>query len=170
MPDGTVQARQDGRRHLLYLDEGSGGIALAAREYLRHADDPELAAFIAAVRPGCAADFVREPGLFTGRAGLIAVLAHLDHPARPERPAHLGRPTAGTAPRAESAADDRARLLGSVRRLAWHAVSREGALLFPGSGLRRLSADLATGSAGILLALHTAFEGRGELGELLPAW
>lgn len=43
--------------------------------------------------------------------------------------------------------------LAQVARLAWHAVDRAGALAFPGDQLHRLSADLATGSAGVLLAL-----------------
>ncbi|MEW1648797.1 class III lanthionine synthetase LanKC [Streptomyces sp. NPDC091219] len=146
MPDGTVQARY-GHRHLAYLEAGSGGMALVAREYLARADDPDLAAFTAAVRPVCASDFVREPGLFRGRAGHIAVLSLLEPPDLDTRPG----------PEA----------LGSIRRLSWHAIHTDGSLRFPGRGLRRLSTDLATGSAGVLLALHTAFEGRGRLGSLL---
>ncbi|KKD01896.1 hypothetical protein, partial [Streptomyces sp. WM6386] len=59
-------------------------------------------------------------------------------------------------------------VLGSIRRFSWHAVPKDSGLYFPGTGLMRLSADLATGSAGVLLALHTVFEGKGDLGELLP--
>lgn len=143
MPDGTIQAKY-GNRHLAYLDQGSGGMALVAREYLARADDPALRAFTAAVRPVCASDFVREPGLFRGRAGHIAVLALLGEQ------------------------DGQEHALGSIRRLSWHAVRRGNGLCFPGTGLMRLSADLGTGSAGVLLALHTAFEGKGDLGVLLP--
>jgi hypothetical protein len=50
-------------------------------------------------------------------------------------------------------------------RLAWHLVYRGGGLHVPGARLLRLSADLATGSAGVLLALHVAL-GRGD--RLLP--
>ncbi|MFC7466471.1 hypothetical protein ACFQVA_00485 [Actinomadura keratinilytica] len=39
MPGGSVQVK-DGRRHLLYLDQGSGGFALVARAYLDHREDP----------------------------------------------------------------------------------------------------------------------------------
>ncbi|WP_405723248.1 class III lanthionine synthetase LanKC [Streptomyces sp. NBC_01537] len=144
MPDGTVQVK-DGHRHLLYLDGGSGGVALAAREYLAHADDARLASFVASVRRGCAYEFVREPGLFRGRSGLIAVQRLLDGP---------------------EAAED---ALPSVRRLAWHAVYRDEGMFFPGAGLLRFSADLATGSAGVLLALHGVFEGKGDFLPLLPA-
>ena len=143
LPDGTVWAKY-GHRHLPYLDTGSAGIALVAREYLAHADDPELSAFVASVRPVCASELVREPGLFGGRAGLIAVLGLLGEP------------------------DQDNQVLAPVRRLSWHAVRKEDGLFFPGSGLTRLSADLATGSAGVLLALHTVFEGKGRLDALLP--
>jgi hypothetical protein len=40
-----------------------------------------------------------------------------------------------------------------MRRLTWHAVGYRGGLAFPGDQLHRLSTDLATGSAGVLLAL-----------------
>jgi lantibiotic modifying enzyme len=137
MDDGTVQVRI-GRRHLFYIDGGSGGIALAAAEYLTHRDDPELAAFIRSVGYGCGNPLVREPGLFQGRAGLLAVLARLSGPTDPD-------------------------VLAQVRRLGWHAVARDGVVLIPGRRLRRFSADLATGSAGVLLALHTVFDGGGDL-------
>ncbi|MFJ9631679.1 class III lanthionine synthetase LanKC [Streptomyces sp. NPDC101175] len=143
MADGTVQAKQ-GHRHLPYLDEGSIGIALVAREYLTHADDPALAAFVAAATPCGAAPFVREPGLFHGRAGLVAGFALL------------------------APADENEELLAAVRNFSWHALRRGEGLYVPGAGLLRLSADLATGSAGVLLALHTVFEGKGDLGTLLP--
>ncbi|MGI5413793.1 class III lanthionine synthetase LanKC [Streptomyces chartreusis] len=143
MLDGTVQVKR-GHRHLLYLDGGSGGIALAAREYLAHADHPGFSALLEAVQPGCATRFVREPGLFQGRAGLIAMLSLLAHPGQ------------------------RDQVLASVRRLGWHAVRRGNGLLIPGLGLTRFSADLATGSAGVLLALHTVFDEKNDLATLIP--
>jgi hypothetical protein len=42
-----------------------------------------------------------------------------------------------------------------IRRLAWHALPYGGGLAFTGDQLLRLSMDLATGSAGVLLALGT---------------
>ncbi|WP_404815390.1 class III lanthionine synthetase LanKC [Streptomyces thermolineatus] len=144
MPDGTRQVK-NGRRHTLYLDGGSGGPALVARHYLAHADDPELAGFVSAVGHGCANEFVREPGLFRGRSGLLAMLDRFPGPdGRPD-----GHP------------DGRPEVLAQVRRLAWHAVARpDGGLYFPGAGLRRFSADLATGSAGVLLALNSVLGDR----------
>ncbi len=134
MRDGTRQVRR-GHRHLLYLDGGSAGIALAARRLLEVSgeDDPELEAFAAAVLPGCDPRFVREPGLLQGRAGLLAALAALCPPQERVR-----------------------RVERQVERLTWHLVARDGGLLVPGDRLRRFSADLATGSAGVLLALAAA--------------
>lgn len=43
-----------------------------------------------------------------------------------------------------------------VRRLAWHALPYKGHLAFPGEQLLRLSMDLATGTAGVLLGLGAA--------------
>ncbi len=95
-------------------------------------------------------EFVREPGLFTGRAGLAAAAGQLD-------------PGTRTGPA----------VLASVRNLTWHLVADEDRLLVPGATLRRFSADLGTGAAGLLLALHFLSGGRdtgdGEAaGETLP--
>ncbi|MGW4256400.1 hypothetical protein ACWEK7_33810, partial [Streptomyces californicus] len=130
MPDGTVQVK-DGRRHYLYLDQGSGGFALVAGAYLARRADPGLAALLPGVVRGCSFEFVREPGLFTGRAGLVAAAGALS-------------PDGRTAPG----------VLASVRNLSWHLVAEEDRLLVPGAGLMRCSADLATGAAGLLLSLH----------------
>ncbi|UQA34059.1 class III lanthionine synthetase LanKC [Streptomyces sp. HNA39] len=130
MPGGTVQVR-DGRRHLLYLDQGSGGVALVAQAYLARRAAPSLAALLPGVRRGCTLEFIREPGLFTGRAGLMATAGQLS-------------------PEGRRAPD----VLASVRNLSWHLLAEEDRLLVPGARLRRCSADLATGAAGLLLALH----------------
>ncbi len=130
MPGGTVQVK-DGRRHLLYLDQGSGGVALVAQAYLARRAAPSLAALLPGVRRGCVLEFIREPGLFTGRAGLMAAAGQLSSEGR--------------------RAPD---VLASVRNLSWHLLAEGDRLLVPGARLRRCSADLATGAAGLLLALH----------------
>ena len=48
-----------------------------------------------------------------------------------------------------------------MRRLGWHAVRYEGGLAFPGDMLLRLSMDLGTGTAGVLLALAAALAPEG---------
>lgn len=136
MDDGSLQVK-DGRRHLLYLGQGSSGVALVAQAYTGRYEDEELSALIPGVAQGCAMEFVREPGLFTGRAGLAAAAGQLD-------------PVTRTGPG----------VLASVRNLTWHLVADEDRLLVPGATLRRFSADLGTGAAGLLLALHFLSGGR----------
>jgi hypothetical protein len=74
--------------------------------------------------------FYVQSGLFNGRAGLLGFLAARDR------------------------GDQRVR--AHVTRLAWHAVPYQGGLAFPGDMLLRLSMDLGTGTAGVLLGLATA--------------
>jgi hypothetical protein len=68
-----------------------------------------------------------------GRAGLLATLVHTGGPGH---------------------AIDR-----HLASLSWHAVPYQGGLAFPGIQLRRLSMDLNTGGAGVLLALGTLANG-----------
>ncbi|GGV09099.1 serine/threonine protein kinase [Streptomyces spectabilis] len=129
----------DGTFHLPYLHGGSCGLAFPLKALLRHRPEEGRAALLAAVRHTCGALYVRNAGLLRGRAGAIAVLAALDGPGDPEA------------------------LRTQVRRMAWYARSYRGHLAFPGFRMRRLSADLATGAAGVLLALDSAFGGGGPV-------
>ncbi|MEU9045360.1 MULTISPECIES: class III lanthionine synthetase LanKC [unclassified Kitasatospora] len=140
VPDGSLQVLEAGRR-LAYLDRGSSGIALVLREYLEAAELPGGEAFLADVRKVCAPGFIREPGLFRGRAGLTLALDRLG-----------GTPEA---------------VAGQVARLQWHLVARPEGLLVPGMRLRRFSADLHTGAAGVLLGLWGLEEERGDMLDLL---
>lgn len=144
LPDGTYHVLLDGYRHVPYLDGGSSGIALAAREYLTHQDDRQMADFVDSVQYLCNSDFVREPSLFLGRSGLLATLALLSAPAQRET------------------------VLRQASKLGVHAVHRNGTLLFPGERMLRFSSDLSTGAAGVLLALHTAFNPGAGLFPFLP--
>jgi hypothetical protein len=45
-----------------------------------------------------------------------------------------------------------------IRRLGWHAIRYEGGIAFPGDQLLRLSMDLGTGTAGIMLSLAPGAE------------
>ncbi|TWD79902.1 protein kinase-like protein [Kribbella amoyensis] len=129
-PDGMLQVNQ-GWRTLPYLEEGSAGIALVLDRLLRHRPDDELRADLDALRLVTRCGYYVQPGLFMGRAGLLLAAAALG--------------------------DDTAEL---VRGLGWHALPFAGGLAFPGNQLLRLSTDLATGSAGVLLALGTALHER----------
>jgi hypothetical protein len=88
-------------------------------------------------------EYISHAGMFTGRAGAIVAL--------------------GQVPAAKAALDRQ------VRALGWHALTHRGEIAFPGDYLLRLSVDLATGSAGILLALDTVLRtGGGTLPFLAP--
>ncbi|MBB2910465.1 hypothetical protein FHS43_001728 [Streptosporangium becharense] len=133
LPDGTFQLLEN-NRYLAYLGTGSGGLALVLSQYLARRDEPDHHSVIDGARRASRSPFIRHPALFMGRAGAIATL-HL-----------LGLP------------EDRPVVRGHVRRLAWHALSYQGHLAFPGNQLLRLSLDLETGSAGVLVALSVAFD------------
>lgn len=142
--DGAVNLR-DGNRLLPYLAVGSAGIALTAGRYLRHRDDDELGELVRGSLLAARARFVLYSDLFTGRAGLMTLLA-----ANREGP------------------DAEAALTRHLRLLSWHAIPYQGGFAFPGEQHHRLSMDLATGTAGVLHAMHVASGGGSDLPGLSP--
>jgi tRNA A-37 threonylcarbamoyl transferase component Bud32 len=133
--DGTLQV-DEGWRTMPYLADGSVGIGFALDEYLAHRADESLAAYSAGIRRAAEVPFCIQPGLFYGRAGMILYLSRAHPP--------------GTA-----AARDPV-VAAHIGRLAWHALSYQGHLAFPGERLLRLSMDLGSGNAGVMLALGAA--------------
>lgn len=131
--DSGVLEVNEGWRTMPYLDGGSIGIGLVLDEYLRRRHDEQFAQASRGAVAAAQAEMYIMPGLFTGRAGILLYLA--------------GRsPAPATDPQ----------VARQVRNLAWHALPYGGGLAFPGEGLLRLSMDLATGTAGVLLALGAA--------------
>jgi predicted Ser/Thr protein kinase len=131
---GSLQV-DDGWRTLPYLDAGSVGIGMVIDRFLPHRQSAPLAESAAAIRIGAQSAYFAQSGLFNGRAGMILHLAgHL------EADWYVG---------------------AHIRRLAWHAVRYEGGLAFPGDMLFRLSMDLGTGTAGVLLAVAAALAPQG---------
>ncbi|MBV9728352.1 MAG: class III lanthionine synthetase LanKC [Pseudonocardiales bacterium] len=132
--DGSMQVNE-GWRTMPYVDCGSAGIGMVLDEYLTHRADEEFAGAAAAIRRAAQSRFYIQPGLFSGRAGMILYLSRAYPPGQavwnPEVAAQL-------------------------RRLGWHRVDYQGHLAFPGEQLLRLSMDLASGAAGVLLALGAA--------------
>ncbi|MER5333594.1 class III lanthionine synthetase LanKC [Micromonospora sp. NPDC002717] len=131
-PGGALEVNE-GWRTMPYLGQGSVGIGLVLDQYLRHRADERFAEASAGVRRAARSPFYAQSGLFAGRAGIVAYLAA--YPDDPER-------------RRERDAQ--------VRRLAWHALPYGDGTAFPGEQLLRLSMDLGTGTAGVLLALAAA--------------
>jgi tRNA A-37 threonylcarbamoyl transferase component Bud32 len=136
VPDryGALHVNEGGRT-LPYIAEGSVGIGFVLDDYLAHREDEQFAQAAPQIRKAATSGFYVLPSLFSGRAGMI--LYH----------------SRGHAPGA--AAEDRI-VAAHVRRLDWHAMSYGGHLAFPGDQLLRLSMDLGTGTAGVLLALGAA--------------
>ncbi|MGX2998789.1 class III lanthionine synthetase LanKC [Streptomyces sp. JNUCC 64] len=137
----------DGKRTLPYLGGGSAGLAMVLDDYLAHRDDPALRAARDQTDPGLRSAFYIQPGLFRGVAGLVLHLARTPHGDPAERRLALAR---------------------HARLLALHSVPYAGALAFPGEQMLRRSMDLATGTAGCLLALGAAFGDRPAALPFLP--
>jgi hypothetical protein len=138
----------DGWRVLPYLDNGSVGIGLVLDEFLTHRGDARFAAAAQAIRGAACSQFYAQSGLLSGRAGMLFYLARRCQPGEaatdPDVAAHIGR-------------------------LDWHAVHYGGGLAFPGNQVFRLSMDLGTGTAGVLLALAAALSTTRASLPFLPA-
>lgn len=133
------------RRVYPYLFAGSAGYATVLARYLADRPDAEFGvpvdgdhtptdALERCLR-ACAARFTVFPGLFTGLAGLVATLAD-----------------AGTRLRRPDLVDT---ALTGARGLFRYAVPHRGGVGWLGEPGQRLSTDLWSGSAGVLLALRT---------------
>ncbi|MGW1072600.1 class III lanthionine synthetase LanKC [Streptomyces sp. NPDC002537] len=144
--NGTLEV-DEGWRTMPYLGDGSVGIGMVLDDYLALSADPDPA--LAAAREGiltaARSRFYAQPGLFQGRAGMILHLSRTTTPGA--TPEHLAE---------------------QVRGLSWYAMAYEGELAFPGSQMMRLSMDLATGTAGCLLALAAALGDRPDRPAQLP--
>ncbi|ADD40246.1 class III lanthionine synthetase LanKC [Stackebrandtia nassauensis] len=117
-------------RSMPYLEAGSVGIGLVLRQYLRVRHDEELAQAAEDIDLAAQSPMYILPGLYDGRAGILLYLAET-----------LADPLSESSVRRQ------------VRALSWHALPYADGVAFPGNGLLRLSMDLATGGAGVLLAL-----------------
>lgn len=130
--NGTMEVNE-GWRTMPYLDVGSIGIGLVLDEYLARRADERFAEANDRIRQAANSRMYILPGLFSGRAGILLYLAG----------------------RSATPATDPA-VAKQVSGLAWHALPYADGLAFPGTALLRLSSDLATGTAGVLLALGAA--------------
>lgn len=134
-PDGSLEVNE-GWRTMPYLSDGSVGIGMVLDDYLTHRSDEGFATAAAGIRRAALSPLYVEPGLFHGRAGMVLALSRSLPP--------------GTAAERDPA------VAAQLRRLGWHAIGVRGGVAFPGEELMRLSMDLATGTAGVLLAAGAA--------------
>ena len=132
-PDGTLLVRDRGARALPNIDAGGLGVALVVQELLAHRSDERCAESLPALSRSCHTLLYAQADLLHGKAGQVAALARLG-----------------------GAEED---LRSRVRELEWYALPFRGHTAFHGGRVPRLSMDLATGGAGILLALAAASGG-----------
>ncbi|MFI9815643.1 class III lanthionine synthetase LanKC [Saccharothrix variisporea] len=134
------------RRVFPYLFAGSAGYAAVLSRYLQHRPDAEFgvptehrpADALERCLRACTVRFAVFPGLFTGLAGLAAVLADVGR--------RLGRPHLVAAS------------VTSAHGLVRSAIPRPDGVAWLGEPGQRLSAELWSGSAGVLLALRTVLD------------
>lgn len=131
VPDrkGALQV-DEGWRTLPYLGGGSVGIGMVIDQFLAHRQHARFTQAAGLIRLAASSVFYAQAGLFNGRAGMIAYLA--------------GRDRNDPGARAQ------------LSRLPWHAVRYGHGLAYPGEMLMRLSMDLGTGTAGVLLGMAAA--------------
>jgi tRNA A-37 threonylcarbamoyl transferase component Bud32 len=136
VPDryGALHVNEEWRT-LPYISDGSVGIGFVVDDYLAYRDDEQFADAAPKIRRAAENGFYALSGLYSGRAGMILYRSR------------------GLAP---GSGCEEPIVAAHVRRLDWHAMSYRGHLAFPGNQLLRLSMDLATGTAGVLLALGAA--------------
>lgn len=132
--DGALQV-DEGWRTMPYLGAGSVGIGMVLDDYAVHREDERFEQARHDILEAARSRFYAQPGLFRGVAGMIL---------------HLARTTTGDPGVREA---DLRRQIDSLTRAA---VPYRGRLAFPGEQMMRLSTDLATGTAGCLLALGSA--------------
>ena len=116
---------------------GSTGIGLVLDEYLTRRHDDRFAEAARGVELAARSTMYILPGLFNGRSGILYY-------------------------RARRAADPLSdpEVANQIRNLAWHALPYADGMAFPGNEMLRLSMDLATGTAGVLLALGSVLHDR----------
>ncbi|MFF9851149.1 class III lanthionine synthetase LanKC [Streptomyces litmocidini] len=142
LDDGALSLSDDARltRAMPYLATGAAGLATVLTRYVATAPDERCAAalprLVAGIRVSCA---TKEAGLYRGLAGLTWFLT--EH--------------------AELTGTDAARgdAVRAATGLLKYAVPYRRGVRFLGAGSQRFTADLSSGGAGVLLALHRLLAG-----------
>jgi tRNA A-37 threonylcarbamoyl transferase component Bud32 len=140
-PDRGLCLPVSGRdpRTAVDLARGSAGFALVATRFLPHADEALASAVHDALLPA-STPLSASSGLYEGRSGLVHALA--EHAALTGEAA--SREAAGAA----------------AARLYCHAVEHPSGVRFHGEGSARYSAELCSGSAGVVLGLTRLLDDR----------
>lgn len=142
LDDGALSISDNARltRAMPYLATGAAGVATALTRYVATAPDERCAAalprLVAGIRVSCS---TKEAGLYRGLAGLSWFLTG----------------------HAELTGTDAARgdAVRAATGLLKYAVPYRRGVRFLGAGSQRFTADLSSGGAGVLLALHRLLAG-----------
>lgn len=126
------------QRNMPYIYAGSAGYAHVLCRYAGRLCDPVLADALDRSLRACTIRCTAHAGLFQGQAGLALTLG--------QAAGLLGRPPLADAE------------IASGTALFKYAIPGPHGVRFPGDQVARLSADLWSGSAGVLLALHRMLE------------
>lgn len=145
LPDGALSFPDSAvrRRSMPYLFTGSAGILFAAARYAACADDPRLRLVLPRIMRDVYKNHAVQAGLYCGLSGLGLALSEY---------AELTG--------CGQAADEALRI---GRALFKYAVPGPAGVRFPGHRMVRFSADLWSGSAGILLFLDRLLTGCRDL-------
>lgn len=134
--DGTLQVNE-GWRVIPYLASGSVGCGFAIMELIEAGGSEHYLNQLSQIELIADSDFVIQPNLGNGRAGLAAFLHELER-------------------RRFATSQNDSRFNFHVQELSIHALRHGVGIGFPGEQLLRMSSDLMTGSAGVLTALEVA--------------
>uniref|UniRef100_A0AAU2JI58 Class III lanthionine synthetase LanKC n=1 Tax=Streptomyces sp. NBC_00049 TaxID=2903617 RepID=A0AAU2JI58_9ACTN len=142
LDDGALSLSDNAQltRAMPYLATGAAGVAAVLTRYVATAPDERCAAalprLVAGIRVSCA---TKEAGLYRGLAGLSWFLTG----------------------HAELTGTDAARgdAVRAATGLVKYAVPYQRGVRFLGAGSQRFTADLSSGGAGVLLALHRLLSG-----------
>ncbi|MDX6758068.1 class III lanthionine synthetase LanKC [Streptomyces sp. F8] len=126
-----------GRAPLLAV--GSAGTGMVLHDFVTHRPEAELIRARDAILGSARRRFVAQTGLFHGRAGTLVALRHM---------------VDGTGAQKNGAEEESLRL--HVDGFALQTVRLDDRPAFLGHEAMRVSTDLATGGAGVLLALNSA--------------
>lgn len=141
LPDGALSFPDDAksRRAMPYLYAGTAGVVTVATRYLAAAPDERLAQMMPRMLRDITKPCTIMPGLYCGLGGLVFGLAeHAGYSGDPDRRAAAVRVATG---------------------LVKYAVPGPTGVRFLGDGGHRYSAELFSGAAGVLLALHRIIVG-----------
>ena len=145
LDDGSLSIADNAvvMRAMPYLATGAAGVGSVITRYLATCPDERLAAALPPLLAGATvSSCTKEVGLYEGLAGLVWLLTdHAEATGEPEARRAAERTATG---------------------LVKYAIPHTRGVRFLGSQAHRFTADLSSGAAGVLLAVHRVLDGPGD--------